>query len=177
MPLTSGTTEYSLPSDQITVVRVTINDSPVVERTFSFLDDSNSDWIKQTGVPENYYIRVDSSIVAGVAKESIGFNPISTFSALVVVQYLARPDDLSADGDIPFGGSSNGRLLPFHHGLAFYATYRGFLTMGLLSEAGVYLNEWNSLLTIMEATNKTRTMFNPNFRGILLSPTVQSNTQ
>ena len=26
--------------------------------------------------------------------------------------------------------------------------------MGLLSEAGVYLNEWNSLLTIMEATNK-----------------------
>lgn len=162
--LTAGTTEYSLPTDNISVLRVTFKHTPLVERTFSFFDESNTDWISSSGTPHSYYVRVDSSIVAGVARESIGFIPISTFSTTCHVYFLDQPTDLSASGDVPFG-SDNRRLYPFHHGLAFYGAYRGFLTMGLLQEAIIYLKEYENIISLAESFNKTRNMFNPNLRG------------
>src|SRR3990167_7892332 len=123
--LSAGTTEYSLPSEHIAVLRVTVNHQPLAERTFSFLDDANTDWISESGTPVDFYIRIDSSIVAGVSKESIGFHPVSTFTATAIIQHLAQPTDLSASGDIPFSG--NLRLYPYHQALAYYTAYRGSL--------------------------------------------------
>lgn len=167
--LVSGTTEYSLPSDHIFVLRVTVEHRPIVERTFSFLDESDFSWIKSTGAVQNYYVRVDSSIVAGVSKESIGFNPISSGTAIAVIQYLAQPTNLSAGSDLPFSG--NNRLVPFHQALSYYGAYRGHLAQRDLELAGVYLREYENLSILMESVNKTRLMFNPNYRGqMLVSP-------
>lgn len=161
--LTPGTTEYSLPSDHIAILRVTVNQTPIVERTFSFLDDSNYNWISDSGVPVEYYVRVDSSIVTGVSRESIGLHPISTFTALMVVQYLAQPPDLVVGGDVPFAG--NNRLYPFHHALAFYAAYQGFLCISEMDDALVYYKRYEDEVALMEGTIKTSLTFNPSFRG------------
>jgi len=162
--LTSGTTEYSLPTDFILPLRVTFNNTPIVERTFSFLDQSRTDWVTNTGTPQSYYVRVDSSLVAGVSRESIGFIPISTFTAVVDIQYLGEPSSLSAGSDVPFG-PDNSRTSSFHQVLCYYAAYRGYLAMGLPDFAGIYLLDYNKIVALMESSLKSRLMFNPSFRG------------
>lgn len=161
--LITGTTEYSLPPDHIVVLRVTVNNSPIQERTFSFLDDSNTNWIADSGTVTDYYLRTDSSVVSGVTKESIGVHPVSTFTATMVVQYLAQPPDLSGGSDIPFAG--NNRLYPFHHALAYYTGWRGAMAISNLDEASIYLKEYETMMSLMESITKNRLSFNPSLRG------------
>lgn len=168
--LSAGTTEYSLPTDHIAVLRITANHSPLVERDFKFFDDASTSWISDSGTPTEYYVRVDSSLVAGVSRECFGVHPVSTAAATAIVQYLAQPADLSASGDIPFSG--NLRLYPFHQGLAYYAAYRGYLAMGTREEAAFYMRDYENLVALMEANTKTRFMFNPNIRGFLPPPQI-----
>lgn len=165
--LQAGTTEYSMPMDNIAVLRVTINNRPVPERTFSFLDDSNAAWISDpAGTVQEYYVRNDSSVVSGVAHEAIGVHPVSSYTVVMNVQYLGQVTDLSAPGDIPWG-ALNTRLYPFHQGLAYYAAYRGLVAQGMFDMAGVYLKEYENTVALMENLTKTRLQFNPNIRGSL----------
>lgn len=159
----AGTTEYSLPSDEIMILRVTLGNVPLSERTFSFLDESNSSWISDTGIPAEYYIRTDSSVVSGVSRECIGVHPISTFTSVMVVQYLAQPADLSSNSDIPFSGQL--RMYPFHQLLAYYASYRGFAAISNIDDAAVYYREYMEMVSVLEGMTKNRMVFNPNFRG------------
>lgn len=160
--LSAGTTEYSLPADHITILRATMNNAPIVERTFSFLDESNTNWIADTGTVTEYYLRMDSSVVAGVTRECIGVHPISTFTATMILQYLAQPADLSASVDVPFSGYN--RLFPFHQALAYYAAYRGDMAIGSVDEAAMYRREYDSIVNFMDAALGTHFMFNPSFR-------------
>ena len=167
--LLPGTTEYSLTSDFILPLRVTVNNRPIVERTFSFLDASQTDWVSSSGTPDSFYVRVDSSLVAGVSRESIGFVPVSTFSMTADVQFLANPVDLSASGDTAFG-SDNFRLVSFHPVLCYYGAYRGFLAMGMVDEAALYYREYVNMTALMESVVKSRLSFNPSFRGVIQGP-------
>ena len=160
----SGTTEYSLPSDFILPLRVTVDHVPIVERPFVFLDEKAGNWITEpSGTPREYYIRVDSSVVTGVSKESIGVHPVSSYTITLVAQYLQQPADLSADADIPFSG--NLRLYPLHQALAYYAAYRGYLVIGMLEEAAIYYRDYDLTVQYLEANDGTRMTFNPSFRG------------
>ena len=139
--LISGTTEYSLPTDNIAVLRVTINHVPTPERTFSFFDDRGDDWVvRSTGSVEGYYVRTSSSLVAGVLRESMGFFPRSATGG-AHVDYLAQPATLADATDVPFG-SDNKRRNPFHHILAYRAAYMGYLTMGDLDTAVTFYKNY-----------------------------------
>lgn len=164
--LISGTTEYSLPSSNVVVLRVTVNHLAVPERTLSFLDDKGTAWVlDSTGTVQAYYLRISSSLVDGVSSESIGFYPRSA-SGMARIDFLATPTDLSLGTDVPFG-SDNKRLYPFHHALAYKAAYMGYLAMGDLDMALIYLRDYESQVQALEATSKTRLSFNPNLRGNL----------
>lgn len=166
-PLMAGTTEYSMPADNITILRVTRDFTPLSERTLSALDDAQTSWIyDSSGTPDHYYVRVSSSLVDGVSKESIGFIPLSTGPAVVTLEYLAQPTDLAGITDVPFG-SDNIRFLPFHHALAYRAAYFGYLINGDLQSASVYLKEYEDLVRTLESLTMNRLLFNPNFRGNL----------
>ena len=173
--LSAGTTEYSLPSTYILPLRMTFNNSPIVERTFSFLDESQSDWINTSGIPDSYYIRTDSAVVSGVTRECVGLIPVTTFTAVAELQFLAAPTDLATGSDVPFG-SDNNRLYGFHQVLAYFAAYRGFLSMGLIDSAAIYYQEYTKLVTAMESSLKSRLNFNPSYRGQLPRP-VQTQQQ
>lgn len=167
--LVNGTTEYSLPSTSIIVLRVTVNHVMIPERTFSFLDDQGTAWLTvSTGTVQDYYIRTSSSIVAGVSKESIGFHPESA-SGVAHVDFLAQPTDMAVGSDVPFG-SDNKRLYPFHHILAYRAAYMGYLAIGDMDAAIIYFKDYESQVPMLESASKTRMMYNPNFRG---QPNVQ----
>lgn len=175
--LTPGTTEYSLPDSNIVVLRVTLDNFPMPERTLSFLDDSNSTWVLDpAGTPQEYYIRTSSSLVDGIARESVGFHPVSTGTLRVDIDYLAQPVDLSQATDVPFGGD-NKRLYPFHHILAFRSAYLGWIAIGDVNMAAIYLREYESLIPILEAVTKTRLSYNPNLRGNLQPPVQQGGQQ
>jgi len=175
--LSAGTTEYSLPTDHIMPLRVTVDFSPIPERTLSHLDDEGLAWVsKATGMPTNYYIRISSSLTEGVSKESIGFIPVSSGTMLSRVEYLSQPDDLVSSGDTPFGLNDN-RLKPFHHVLAYRSAYHGYLIIGDFDSASLYLREYEQLVRQMEDLTKTRILFNPNFRGNLTLKPVEVNTQ
>ena len=161
--LVSGTTEYSLPSDFILPLRVTVNNLALVERTFTFFDEANGTWISETGPPREYYVRVDSSIVSNVTRESIGIHPVSTSAAIMSIQYLQQPSDLSNGSDIPFSG--NVRLYPYHYALAYYATYMGYLADGKKEEAALYYQSFASVFNLLEGNEVARKYFNPNLRG------------
>ena len=162
--LASGTTEYSLPSTNVIVLRVTVDNVPIPERTFSFLDDSGVNWIQtSTGPVDSYYVRTSSSLVNGVARESIGFHSSSS-SGTAIIDFLAQPTDLSIAGDTPFG-SDNTRLLPFHHILAYRSAYLGWASKGNLDMAAIYLREFEAMIPAMEAATKTKLSYNPNLRG------------
>ncbi len=161
--LLAGTTEYSLPIDCIAPLRVTVNFQPLTEQTFAFLDDAQTDWVRETGTPRDYYVRVDSSIVAGVMREAIGVHPVSTFSAVMTVQYLAQPPDLAQNSDIPFAG--NFRLYPFHHALAYFAAAQVWLMRGMMDYYTVYSSKYEGLASEMESLTRVREIFNPTFRG------------
>ena len=168
--LTPGTTEYSLPPLTLTPLRVTVNFTAIPERTFSFLDDSQTDWVRSSGTPTAYYIRVDSSIVDGVSRLSIGFTPVSTFTALAIVQYLSRTTDLALSADVPFG-SDNLRFFEFHHALAYYAAWLGYMILSMDNDSLFFRKYYDDTAAQAEAVTKNRLSYNPNFRsGFPLMP-------
>lgn len=164
--LISGTTEYLLPTDYIFPLRVTVNHIPIPERSLSFLDDSGNNWVQDsTGVPREYYIKVSSPLVAGaIRKESIGVHPTSSGTMTMTIDYLSQVTEMSASGDIPFG-ADNRRLYDTHYVLAYYVSALGFMAMGMKEDAMFYFNLYNSMVLEMESINKTRLLYNPNFRG------------
>lgn len=168
--LTPGTTEYSLPDNNIVVLRVTLSHNPIPERTFSFLDDSNLSWVTDAaGTPKEYYVRTSSSLVAGVTRESIGFHPVSTGTLLASIDYLSQPSDLTSLLDVPFG-VDNKRLYAYHHILAYRSAYLGWTAVGDFNMAGIYFREYEALIPILESTTKTRSSYNPNLRGNFPAP-------
>ena len=167
--LQSGTTEYSLPSDCIAPLRVTVNHNALAERPFSFLDEAGRAWINEPGgTPREYYVRTDSSVVANVSRESIGFHPVSTFTASAIIQYAQQPSDLVSASDIPFSG--NNRLYPYHQSLAFYAAFSGYMALGMKEEAMLYFQLYTASAGDLDGNNSSRTLFNPNFRGVKPAP-------
>lgn len=161
--LANGTTEYSLPDTSLLVLRVTVDHVAIPERTFSFLDESTSTWMVSTGTIQSYYVRVDSSIVANVTRESIGFVPLPERIFRADVYFLQRVSDLVGSTDEPFSG--NNRMIAYHHVLAYYAAYRGYLAMGLFGEAIGYKTDYEMLVQQIESNTKTKLLFNPSFRG------------
>lgn len=137
---------------------------PIVERTFAFLDETGRAWMQDTaGVPREYYVRVDSSIVAGVNREAIGVHPVSTYTASMLLEYVQQPVDMSGQGDVPFSG--NYRLYPYHQALAYYAAFSGYLAMGMKDDAVLFFQQFQNTVDMLEANDASRNLFNPNFRG------------
>jgi len=174
MALSAGTTEYSLPTSFTAPLRMTVDNTPIPERTLSFLDDSQSNWVQDsTGVPREYYIRTSSSFVTGVSRESVGFHPVSSGTFIASLEYLSAATDMSADSDIPFG-SDNRRFYDFHHSLSYYTAFFGYMVLGMREDALFYFKLYENMMEQMEALSKTRLLYNPNFRG---NVALRQNTQ
>ncbi len=112
--IVSGQREYNYSSDMVVPKRITLDGVLLLQRSISKLDDDDS-WESNlsSSVPSYYYVKHTTYSV-------IGFDvlPTTTTYTTMSVQYIKKPDQLSADSDIPFDGQD--RLTSYHFGLVWW---------------------------------------------------------
>lgn len=113
--LAQGTTYYSLPSNFLTIERVTVGSKYLQEMTPAALDGRSRGWEYASGYPTYYFLNFSTPT-------SIGFAPFpqtSTDTDTVKVEYDVLPTNLSAGTDVPF--NNVGSLYDYHDALQYYA--------------------------------------------------------
>jgi hypothetical protein len=151
--LALGTTYYAMPSDFLTVRRLTIGSKNLQEMSPAALDGRSRGWETASGYPTYYFINFSSPT-------SIGFAPFpaaSTDTDTIKVDYFQKAADLSASSDVPFNGVT--RLYEFHHGLAYYAAGVAMLTYGRADLAKAYMDVY----TLVTQQLGKRCRENPNY--------------
>lgn len=76
------------------------------------LQTTTANWDDQTGIPANYVLEGGQ----------IYLNPKPTKTGTVIISYIAMPNKLIEDTDIPFYGDP--RIQAYHDMLAFYAAWQ-----------------------------------------------------
>lgn len=110
-----GTTYYSLPSNFVTIERVTVGRKNIPQMTSAALDARSRGWEVASGYPVYYFVNFSS-------RGLIGFSPWpaqSTDTDTVKVEYTVHATDLSSSVDVPFNGINE--LQPYGSMLAYYA--------------------------------------------------------
>jgi len=128
---TSGTANYTLPSDCIKLLRVQVDSLPLRPITFSRLDAFETKGSPSTdteGTPEWFYLWKDQIYVYPTPSESV--------TSGLKILYVKRPAAMSADEDEPDHPEQ------FHHLLALYALYRALQRDMMYSQARDVLQEW-----------------------------------
>lgn len=124
--LSRGTTFYSLPEDYLATNYVEFkdarNDARILkEVTLKGLGSSNSNWAKDSGIPNQYYVDLATSST----QPAVAFIPIpgtASSTGTVNYWYFAKVSTMSSDTDVPFNGRSN--LSFYHIGLVYHAAMR-----------------------------------------------------
>jgi hypothetical protein len=94
-----------------------------VRRSTDWLDRHSPGWRNSghSGTPDAWYVRQDNGTLL------VGIAPPPSIPAgdewLLLVPYVAVPDTMTSDSDIPFSTSSNAQssLIPFHQALVHHA--------------------------------------------------------
>lgn len=115
--IVAGTSEYNLPSDIFSVLRVAHNGKKLESISAYELDVLlNSDWSDDEGTPSRYYVDTDPN------NKKIRFYPIpqsGDASVTTTIEYIKIPPALSADASVPLDGHT--LLTPYHDALAYWA--------------------------------------------------------
>lgn len=143
--LTTGTTYYSLPSNYVSIMRVTIGSKFIPQLTPGALDGRSRGWEAASGYPTYYFINFSSRSLMGFAP----WPAQSTDTDTVKVEYTVSANDLSASTDIPFNGITE--LQNFDHALAYYAAAIMNLINGQAAQGTSLMTIFNSN---MEAFSK-----------------------
>ena len=164
--LVQGTTEYALPADFISTIRVWFQASgssalqKIDQTSFEQMDAQSVGWIGATGTPTRYYL--DRS----TASVNMAFWPapsVTGSTGTVVAYYVPQTQDITVTSAIPFNG--NLILQPYASALAYYVTYRGFMAVEETDIAKEYLQYWISFLQIMRQGTTKMPDFQPGFVG------------
>lgn len=164
--LTLGTTAYAMPSDFMATLRVWYQAVGVggyiklSETSFDQMDAQASGWTSATGIPTRYYQDRSSQTVL------MAFWPapsVSNSTGTAIIYYVQQSADITSSTAQPF----NGKLVlqPYASALAYYVTYRGFMSMEETELATAYLQYWINFLQIMRQGTTKMPDFSPGFVG------------
>jgi len=152
--LVAGTTYYSLPSDFVSVRRVTRDYLALREESPSSLDKL-AEWQSVAGLPTRYFVSFAS-------RTKVGFYPWpdgSTSTGTIRLEYNASAVDMTDDAETPFNGIAE--LQQYGHILAHYCAYRAAMIYGQTDLAAVYLNDYQKDVKRMGETATDRPNYNP----------------
>lgn len=133
--LVAGTTYYSMPSDFLSVERLTRSHQVLKEESIKSLD-KGLQWQTVAGLPIAYYLNHSS-------RSLIGFYPFpgtTSSTGTIRMEYNATAVDFSADANEPFNGIDE--LQPYGYLIAFYCGYRASLVDGQGTQAQAYYAEY-----------------------------------
>ena len=141
--LATGTTYYALPSNYLSMERVTIGGLWMTQMSPAALDARSRGWETASGRPTYYFINFSS-------RSYVGFAPFPQTVAdtdTIKMEYSISATDLSATTDIPYNSVSE--LTQYQHALAYYAASKMLTIQGLGSQAGAYEKEFNEVVAMM----------------------------
>lgn len=147
----AGTSEYSLPSDVLDIIRVAHRGIRLQRLSKFELDNLyQSDWSDDEGTPHSYYVDLDPN------NKKLRLFPVpkaADAGANLVEEWVKIPPTLSSDASVPFDGHT--LLVPYHMALAYKAASE-FLKVelqnnpngqGVLATIREYEREYNRLVS------------------------------
>jgi hypothetical protein len=156
--LVAGTTYYSLPSDFLTVERLTRSYQVLKEESIKSLDKTQQ-WQTISGLPIAYFINHSS-------RSLVGFYPFpvnSSSTGTIRVEYNAKATDLSSDSDEPFNGVPE--LQPYGYLISFYCAYRASLIDSKAAQAQAYYAEYRRGSDMLASDAFSRPNYRPGAVG------------
>lgn len=156
--LVAGTTFYALPSDYLSVVRLTRSYQVLAEVSIQALD-KQLQWQTVAGLPINYFINHSSRTL-------IGFYPFpgtANSTGTIRMEYTAQATDLSSDSDVPF--NSIVELQPYTYLIAFYCAYRASLVESQAIQAQAYYAEFKRGSDMLASDAFSRPSYRPGAVG------------
>lgn len=158
--LSSGTREYSLPSDFLSTDRVLYNNIKLTQTSLNELDAQNLGWLNATGTtPQKYYLYRTTNTLMGFHPKPYGVFTSTT----VTVYYIKQPIELTSVSQTPWNGWNV--LSPYHTALVYYVSYRAFKVLEQTDLANMYYQEWALAIDTMRKGVYTMPDFNPPFIG------------
>jgi len=161
IPLVIGTTYYTVPTDNISLQRVTINNRRIPETSLIKLDsDSGSSaWANTYGLPQQYF--QDPARTTQIGVYPWPNNSLSTGTLHII--YNCQAPDLVSDSDVPFNAEL--RWYPYHDTLIFYPAFRVYLIENEIERATASRQEYEAAILTMNARIGNRPDFNPSMAG------------
>lgn len=152
--LAIGTTYYNLPSDFLSMSRVSLDYDQLYEITPEALD-KESRWPTVGALPTHYLIDFASRTKVGVYP----YPSDSSSTGTLRYQYFAQATDLSADSDVPFNNLTE--LKPYHYRLAYYAAAQMAAIDGKGALAMFYFSQFRSMVEQLKTMAKDRPSYRP----------------
>lgn len=160
--LTPGVTYYALPSNFLSIVRVTIgaaNHQMMLEQSPRSLDGRSRGWESASGYPVYYFLDFSTPT-------SIGFTPWPAAAAdtdTVKVEYDITANLLVNSTDLPFNGVTT--LQDYHHALAYFAAAMMDQVNDMTQRSTFYMNTFVGMVKLMADRCRLRPNYSPSAAG------------
>jgi len=154
-----GTTYYPLPSDFLSVNRLTIGYKYLQEMSPAALDGRSRGWQTASGYPTYYFVNFSSP-------SYIGFAPWpaqSTDTDTIRVEYNIQAQELVSGSDIPFNGVYN--MYDYHHMLAYFAAMMMSAIDGQIARQQAYQAVYVGMATALNKKCVDRPNYLPSGTG------------
>lgn len=151
--LTPGATYYPLPTNFLSMNRVTIGKLYATEMTPASLDGRSRGWEAASGHPTYYFIDFATRGVVGFTPWPATLSDIDT----IKLEYYVQAKDLANNTDVPFNGINE--LNDYHHSLAYFAASLMTSIDGWATQAQTYM----ALFTNSTLAMKNRCTERPNY--------------
>ncbi len=151
--LVPGTTYYPLPSNYLTMERLTIGFKYIQEMSPAALDGRSRAWEAASGYPTYYFINWSSPTL-------VGFAPWPAASAdtdTIKMEYDVQATDLASGADLPYNGVT--QMTDYHHALAYFAS----AMMSAIDGQTARQQAFQGIYVGMVAAMKGRCLERPNY--------------
>lgn len=150
-----GTTYYSLPSNFLSMRRVTLGYLAMTELSPAALDGRSRGWEQASGRPTYYFVNFSSRGLVGFAP----WPQLATDTDTVKIEYNIQANDLSASSDVPFNGVNE--LQQYDHALAYYAASMMTAIDGMNQQSAMYMTLFSNMVVTMKARAQERPNYLP----------------
>lgn len=151
--LVPGTTYYALPSNYLTMERLTIGFKYLQEMSPAALDGRSRAWEAASGYPTYYFINWSSPTMVGFAP----WPAQSTDTDTIKMEYDVQANDLVNGTDLPYNGVT--QMFDYHHALAYFAAAMMSAIQGQAGRQQSYQGIYVGMVTAM----KNRCLERPNY--------------
>lgn len=157
--LQPGVTYYALPSNYLTMERVTVGSKYIPEMSPAALDGRSRGWEYASGYPTYFFINFSNRGMVGFAP----FPQTSTDTDTVKVEYDVQPNDLVNGTDLAFNGV--GEMQDYAHGIVYFAAAMMSAVQGLTAKSSGYMTIYTTVMGGMSKQCLARPVYIPGAVG------------